>query len=746
MKRLLLCWFLILALAGCQTGDDDDAQPADDDAADDDQLDDDLADDDVDDDTVDDDATDDDSADDDAVDDDATDDDTTDDDTADDDTTDDDTSDDDSVPYWQGGEDLGPVPMDEYRPIVDQGLNEYEWEAGLAAKDALLQSESVMWVATLDVENDVYRLWHHDGELTFTRTIGDDGFEFEITDQIGPDPFPSTDPMFAAGYDAELALYENPGGIQMPEHGYAQDDPRVGWIPLDQYSYPFALERIALIFDTPNGPDLAFDTYPTHGGGGGTHGNLGILQSRTLLLLAGAGIKQGELIQRSARSTDVAPTALALVGSETTEGIDWRGHRVTRALQQWQDGEVLIDALTNPSVQGLADQVVIIAFDGLSPNELYYHYEHQGSGGWELPHFFELIDHGTFYRGGAITGWPTVSLPGHTTIGAGVYQGHHGLVANDVYDRASGDVFYFDWFIEHAAELLQNPALAMDFYLRFYEDARGLEGFFEAAHRSFGAWDLTKPGTWHNAYAACVNCMTILDADYGIYAFLELFSFLLPTAPDYDPRLYELADLSVPVQLALILSDFTHDVPKVAIASFVTTDYAGETDGPHSDFVREQLLKLDGYVGQIMDHYRDAGVYDRTAFILASDHGMELTEPGTYDNWRDHLIAANIKYRVVGSTSLLILPAMRVAPSQTELPAGVPTTFSVTVRNDDTQQPVAGATLTLTGGDCQPCTAVTDDQGEAEFTITPQLGDAVELVAAHPDFNDAVVSFEVYEP
>jgi len=94
-----ICWLMIPAAClwdgGSDGDDDDDGQPADDDA-------------------IDDDAADDDAADDDTIDDDTIDDDTADDDTADDDTVDDDTiDDDDATPSW--------VPMDSgvVTPILD---------------------------------------------------------------------------------------------------------------------------------------------------------------------------------------------------------------------------------------------------------------------------------------------------------------------------------------------------------------------------------------------------------------------------------------------------------------------------------------------------------------------------------------------------------------------------------------------------------------------------------------------------
>lgn len=731
---LALITILPLAVFACGEGndsssDDDSTPPVDDDFIDDDDVDDDLADDDA----IDDDANDDDSTDDDVIDDD----------TIDDDVVDDDTGDDDTTPYWEGGEDLGPVPMEVYRLQDDQGLNAWEWETGIAAKDAALASSSVMFIATLEVETGLYYLWHHDGELVFSRTIGDDGLEFEIVNQIGPDLFPSQDPTIAMGYDAEIAMLENPGGIQMTEHGYEEDDPRVGWIPDDQQSYPLAFERIAQLFDSPYGPDIAMGVFPSHGGGVGSHGNLGVMQSRATLLLSGAGIRPGILIDDAVKLVDLAPTALALLGAEPTEGIDRRGHYVTRSMLTWQDGRVLAEVLTNPALQGLSDQVVILLFDGLAPNELYFHYENQGGQGWDLPNFFELIENGAFYRGGAVVGWPSFTFPGHNTLGTGVYQGHHGFVANEVYDRITGDTITVTWYLDQIEEILADPVAALEAYLGFFHEERDVETLFQATHRSFGDWELERPITWGKAYTSSVNEMTFYDADYSPYVILEIASALLPELDKSDP--YAIADVSVPLQIGAMLFDPTHQAPKITYASFYSTDHTGEQHGPHSDFLREELVEMDRYVGFILDFYRSHGLYDRTTFIITSDHGMELLQPGLFDPWTPYLNTAGIRYRSLPG-NLLLLMVMRLLPSQSSFPAGVETTFSVTVANDDNEQPVEGAAVTLTGGTCQPCQETTGPDGVVWFTVTPTAGENLQLTADQDDFNQAAIALEVYQP
>ncbi|MDP8223013.1 MAG: alkaline phosphatase family protein [Candidatus Lernaella stagnicola] len=711
---LVLCAALILfGLSACQSNDENDDEFDDGDAiGDDDDNDDDNNNDDNDDNNDD-----------------------NDDDDNDNDDNDNDNDDDDTTPYWAVGEDLGPLDMNEYRPLGDQGLNSYEWETGLAAKDALLQSTSVKWVAAYDPAADLYTVWHADGELSFSRTIGAKGPEITVENQIGPDPFPYTDPMTGAGYDAELALLENPEGIQLPEHGYDPDDPRVGWMPDDLAVYPNALERIAQIFDSPHGPDIAFDVHASHAGGGGTHGNLGLMQARSTLLLAGAGVNPGVLVDNYARQVDIAPTVLALLGADTTTGVDERGHRVTNNFLTWQDGQALAEVMTDPSVQGLADYAVIFLFDGLAPNELYYHYENQGGGGLDLPNFFELIENGSFYKGGALVGWPSMSLPGHTSLGTGTYQGHHGMLNNDVYRPDLDEFFSFGWFTDRLDEILHDPQIAVDFYLLFFEDERGVESLYDAVHRSFGDWDLLRPGAWQqSAYTSCVNELTFLGADYGFYPLMQVVSLLLPDARAFDEEIYYLADFSVPWQIKATLVDPTHDVPKLTYASFYITDKHGEQYGPHSAAVRDDLFLLDDKIGQVMDAYRNAGVYDRTVFIVTSDHGMELVKPGSVDPWKPYLDATGIKYRTLLGSRQVYLHVMRVAAAWPTA-----TTLALTVTSDNTGEVVADAAVTVTGGSCQPCEAITDEFGEASVDFAEAPTGAVLVEVVHDDYTPAVV-------
>ena len=57
----------------------------------------------------------------------------------------------------------------------------------------------------------------------------------------------------------------------------------------------------------------------------------------------------------------------------------------------------------------------------------------------DVPSIAGVLENGTCYREGSIASLPSVTLPNHTTILTGSHPGHHGVLANQWIDRASGE-------------------------------------------------------------------------------------------------------------------------------------------------------------------------------------------------------------------------------------------------------------------------------------------------------------------
>ena len=80
------------------------------------------------------------------------------------------------------------------------------------------------------------------------------------------------------------------------------------------------------------------------------------------------------------------------------------------------------------------DHVVGILWDGTNANVLY---DMVAAG--EAPNVARLLAMGTGLGHGALASLPSVTLANHTTILTGAHPGHHGILHNAWYDRASGE-------------------------------------------------------------------------------------------------------------------------------------------------------------------------------------------------------------------------------------------------------------------------------------------------------------------
>lgn len=90
-----------------------------------------------------------------------------------------------------------------------------------------------------------------------------------------------------------------------------------------------------------------------------------------------------------------------------------------------------------PTWQDPPKLVVGIVVDQMRADYIYRYWDNFGEGG-----FKRLINEGSFQRDAHFNYMPTVTGPGHASIYTGTTPSHHGIVANDRYDRASRRTIY----------------------------------------------------------------------------------------------------------------------------------------------------------------------------------------------------------------------------------------------------------------------------------------------------------------
>jgi predicted AlkP superfamily pyrophosphatase or phosphodiesterase len=343
------------------------------------------------------------------------------------------------------------------------------------------------------------------------------------------------------------------------------------------------------------------------------------------------------MVDRHCRLIDVAPTLLALLGIEPDEGLrpgpnGSSGAPRSDAYLAHQDGDALVD-LIDGAWPG-PEHVVAILFDGCNPNRLY-----QMAATGAAPNVARLLALGTGFRHGAMASLPTVTLANHTSLLTGCHPGHHGVLHNAWYDRALG-----------RQVVTESPAT-------WQEAMRWLSPGVETIHQAIKR---RRP----DAVTASVNEPADCGADYSTF---ELFrqgrtDELLPDIAVFPPftsesfatssesyRWSTFADAVALGQATAIWGGrhlgVDYPPPVFMWVSFSLTDSAFHEGGPHGDIAEASVRDTDARLGELMAAIEGAGVFDRTAFCLVADHGMEENDLAVNGNWGDALRAAGISFR-----------------------------------------------------------------------------------------------------
>jgi len=183
-----------------------------------------------------------------------------------------------------------------------------------------------------------------------------------------------------------------------------------------------------------------------------------------------------------------------------------------------------------------------------------------------------------------IPSFPSKTFPNHYTIVTGLYPGHHGIVANNIFDPPTGRTFA----LAKRAEL-QDPM--------WWGGVPIWTLVEQAGHAS-------APLFWPGSEAPHAGVMP---------RFWEPYDENRPAAARIDQLLawIDLPAAQRPVFLSLYFED---------------TDSAGHGKGPDSPEVRDAIVRDDGYIGALVDGLARRGIADRVNIVVVADHGMAAVD------------------------------------------------------------------------------------------------------------------------
>jgi predicted AlkP superfamily pyrophosphatase or phosphodiesterase len=239
---------------------------------------------------------------------------------------------------------------------------------------------------------------------------------------------------------------------------------------------------------------------------------------------------------------------------------------------------ILVIALSSivPAVQrggvfsDLKPTVILISFDGFR-----WDYPTKAA----TPNLRRLMARGVHAQN-LIPSFPSKTFPNHYTIVTGLYPGHHGIVANNIFDPPTGRTFA--------------PAKIAEVRDPMWWGGVPIWTLVEQAGKA------SAPLSWPGSEAPHAGVMS---------HFWQPYDENRPPAARLD-QLFAHLDLPA-AQRPVFLSVYFED-----------TDAAGHERGPESQEVRDAIVRDDGYIGVLMDGLARRGIADRVNVVVVSDHGM----------------------------------------------------------------------------------------------------------------------------
>jgi hypothetical protein len=579
-----------------------------------------------------------------------------------------------------------------------QGLDPNQEESGNRAIIALLTDDThgpTDWVATYRHGQDgqgAYEVWALRGMVRFQRFLDPDGpdgrggYGYEVIEQVGENPVANQDPTALATVAEEVEA--------SARSGFDASDPNRAFMSPAALSYPLAYERIAQLFDSPNGPDLVVNPHSyAFGRQPGQHGAADVVQSRAPLVFSGPGVKGSGTTDTLCAQVDIAPTIAKLLGLPLIDGMDATGRTSSeRGVEpdvylRRQDGrpiDAIIDDGTRP------ERAYIFLLDGLSNTELKERLEKDREA---IPNLASLVERGLMFTYGTTVNFPSITWPSHNALGTGAWCGHHDVV-NPTY------------YLRETRETVTPQGMVWDTGRFVTGD---VETLYEAVHRVFGKWDGREGAVTASLNEPCMRGAGHATLERRFLIDEEKFRELTrANRDDTNPRWkeegkesahrYSYTDIQGTVQSMLLFGADDQPPPKFTYHEYSLTDAAGHDYGPHSDGIRDALIETDKRIGKVLDVIRARGLFDSTLFVITTDHGMAPIDADLAANQVQAVLDAGLK--AVTAEPLVYLLDVDVTVEHAM--DGRTATITV-VENDPTpsgfeeRPPVAGAAVEVIG-------------------------------------------------
>lgn len=459
--------------------------------------------------------------------------------------------------------------------------------------------------------------------IRFERFAGPDGTEtYAVTVVSGTNPLGPQGPAAqkaVATIPEEFAAASRTVGTGGVTGCTLATDAECRPLDINGVTYPHAYERISAAFDSPRSPDLI--VLQTNGGPDspfGGHGHLSVIQSRSTLLVSGRGARRSPMdpdaeAALGIQHVDISATIAKAIGikpNKKSKRLNGQTDPTARLLRQ--DGRAL-DQLIEPQFNSY-----VITMDGMEPEMI---------NATNTPNIWELMKRGkaTEYTA-ASAQMISETNTNHTGIVTGVPPAEHGIVANSIFNRATGGKIAME-----SPALISAPTLfdAIETQKPWLRTAAVL-----GKEKLRLLFDCTKTSTG--------TCGPSSSNPEGVAVSHVRPDFLqgASTRPDQilqDPDRHSPAEPASGsgVTLDQFVIDQTIDLVKTEDPDFTVINL-GQIDGfqhlfgPRSPQAIAAIRNADLQIARLVDTLKDTGKWERSILFITADHSFSELD-GTGD-------------------------------------------------------------------------------------------------------------------
>jgi predicted AlkP superfamily pyrophosphatase or phosphodiesterase len=259
------------------------------------------------------------------------------------------------------------------------------------------------------------------------------------------------------------------------------------------------------------------------------------------------------------------------------------------------------DAARGAEPPGPIQHVIVVTIDGLMPGA----YLDPDAHGLKVPVLRRLVAGGAS-SAGALSVFPSVTFPAHTSIASGVVPRRHGIVSNLALDPLEKNLDGWRWYDEDVkVPRVWDVAIAAGYRTALIE------------------WPVTVgekatflvPELWRAKTDEDLKLIRALSTPPG------LFAEVAATHPGFYER-FRAGDISDEASTDIAEFVIATGKPHLTFLHIFNVDHEQHEHGPWSEEALAAIENADHQLGRLLAAGERAGRADETALVLASDHGF----------------------------------------------------------------------------------------------------------------------------